>query len=225
MLRHMLAAGFLAGGIGCFADVFQVSLNTTPLVGHLAEPFAIFFSLVDGSGTGDGNSTVTLSDFAFGGGGAPFEPASNGPGTTGDLTSSVTVNDSDPVSNDFSQEFTQGTQFAFRLSVDAAGSDGDTFLFGIVDSSGNLIPTLDPLGENVLLRAIIGPSGIGFSTFATDASQDTASFQQPPIDMGAPVVTPEPSTRFSTLAAALLLVLFSVWRTNRRDVPKHQSAA
>jgi hypothetical protein len=100
---------------------------------------------VDGSGTDDGNTTVTLSNFAFGGGGAPFEPASNGPGTSGDLTSSVTLTDSDPVSDDFSQEFMQGTQFNFQMNVTTTGSDVDTFLFGIIDSSGNLIPTLDPL--------------------------------------------------------------------------------
>ena len=224
-----LAMGILLGSVVCWADVFQVSLNTTPLIGHPAEPFSIFFSLQDGSGTGDGNTTVTLSNFVFGGGGAPFEPASNGPGTSGDLTGSVTLTDSDPVSDDFSQEFTQGTQFNFQMNVATTGSDTDTFLFGIIDSSENLIPTLDPLGENVLLRALIGASGTSFSTFATDPNQDTASFQQPPIVMGPPVVTPEPSMRLLTLAASLLLVLFSVLRANyrrlRTHVPKHQTTA
>jgi hypothetical protein len=139
------------------------SLWRWSVAGHPAEPFSIFFSVVDGSATGDGDATVTLSNFVFGGGGAPFEPASNGPGTSGDLTSSVTLNDSDPVSNDFSQEFTQGTQFAFQLNVAKSGSDSDTFLFGVIDSSGNLIPTLDPLGENVLLRAVIGRRGSVFN--------------------------------------------------------------
>jgi hypothetical protein len=216
-----LAVAILFGGVlGC-ADVFQVSLNTTPLIGHPAEPFSIFFSLLDGSGTGDGNTTVTLSNFAFGGGGAPFEPASNGPGTSGDLTSSVTLNDSDPVSDDFSQEFTQGTQFNFEMNVTTTGSDVDTFLFGIIDSSGNLIPTLDPLGEDVLLRATISGSGTSFSTFPTDPTQDTAAFQQPPIDMTAPVVTPEPSMKSPAVAAMLLLVLFSVVRSRQKRFPRH----
>src|SRR5579864_6454777 len=160
-----LALGMVLGSLGCPAALIQVTLDTTPLIGHPAEPFSIAFSLVDGSGTGDGNTTVTLSNFTFGaGGGAPFGPSADGPGTSGDLTSSITLNDSDPVSNDFSQEFTQGTQFVFNLSFVTTGSDSDTFLFGITDSSGNLIPTLDPLGEDVLLRAIIDSSGISFST-------------------------------------------------------------
>jgi len=207
-----LALGILLGSLACPAAQIPITLDTTPLIGHPAEPFSIAFSLVDGSGTGDANTTVTLSNFVFGGGGAPFGPAANGPGTSGDLTSSITLNDNNPVSNDFSQEFTQGTQFAFNLSFVTSGTDSDTFLFGITDSSGNLIPTLDPLGENVLLRGIIDSSGITFSTFATDPSQDTATGQQPPIIMGAPLVLPEPSTGLLTSVSILALLVFAVRR-------------
>jgi hypothetical protein len=214
-----LATLLLLGTAAGLASPIQISLDTSPIIGHPAEPFSIFFSLVDGSGSGDGNTTVTLTNFTFGGGGAPFEPASNGPGASGDLTSSITLTDVDPVSDDFSQEFTQGARFTFSLDFTTTGNDADTFLFGIIDSSDNLIPTLDPLGENILVRAIISNQGIAFSSFATDPMQDTASGQQPPIIMGPAVISPEPSTSSAVFLAAVLLVALGVFR-RRACVPR-----
>ena len=54
----------------CWADIqYIVTLNTSPLVGHTAGPFAMNFQLNDGSGLGDANNTALLSGFVFGGGG------------------------------------------------------------------------------------------------------------------------------------------------------------
>ena len=81
----------------------------------------------------------------------------------------------------------------------------------------------------MLLRVTIGGSETSFSTFPTNPTQDTAAFQQPPIEMNAPVVSPEPSMRSPAVAATLLLVLFSVVRSRqklfRTHVPKYQTIA
>jgi hypothetical protein len=49
-----------------------------------------------------------------------------------------------------------------------------------------------------------------FLTFPTDPTQDTAAFQQPPIDITAPLVTPEPFMR-SPAVAATLCWCYSPW--------------
>jgi len=63
--------------------------------------FSLDFQLTDGSGTGDANNTVILSDFGFGGGTAVGNPNLTG-GATGDLASTVTLTDT-AFLNDFFQ--------------------------------------------------------------------------------------------------------------------------
>ncbi len=50
--------------------IYDVTLDTTQLVGSAVGPFSIFFEFTDGSGVGDANNTVTMSNFNFGGGSA-----------------------------------------------------------------------------------------------------------------------------------------------------------
>src|SRR5688572_13502410 len=76
------------------AVIFDVSLDTTSLAGHEAEPFSAFFQLTDGSGTGDANNTVTISQFGFGPGGGPAGAPAVAGGGSGNLASSVTLTDS-----------------------------------------------------------------------------------------------------------------------------------
>src|SRR5579864_8228359 len=92
------------------ATTLNITLDTTPLTlppGSSTAPFSVFFQLTDGSGTNDGNNTVTLTNFAFGGGSAT-------PGTTlfggavGDLGSSVVLTDNSFL-NSFTQGFTPGS--------------------------------------------------------------------------------------------------------------------
>ena len=52
----------------CYVVSFTVSIDTTPLAGNLAGPFALDLQLIDGGGTA--NNTVILSTFDFGGGSA-----------------------------------------------------------------------------------------------------------------------------------------------------------
>src|SRR5437868_15463863 len=90
----LASALFSFGTVGRASIIYDISVNATPLIGHSAGPFSLEFQLNDGSGIGDGNNTVVLSNFAFGaGGGQAGSPILNG-GTTGALGSSVTIRDS-----------------------------------------------------------------------------------------------------------------------------------
>src|SRR5207245_11083515 len=85
----LLSASLCRAGI-----VYNVSLNTSPLIGHAAGPFSLGFQFNDGIGTGDANNTAVLSAFQFGvGGSAAGVPTLFG-GATGSLASGVTLTDS-----------------------------------------------------------------------------------------------------------------------------------
>ena len=79
--------------------LLKVSLDTSPLVGNAAGPFALDFTLIGGDG-GAGNMTVTITNFDLGAVQPPSTPTLIG-GASGDLISGVTLTDGD-FFNDFS---------------------------------------------------------------------------------------------------------------------------
>lgn len=70
--------------------IYDISMDTAPLMGHAAGPFRLEFQLNDGSGMGDANNTVALSDFDFS---APsfLAPAIVTGGASGSAASTVTL--------------------------------------------------------------------------------------------------------------------------------------
>src|SRR5579863_1911687 len=70
--------------------VFGVDLDTSALAGTTE---TLAFSLAQGDGVFE--NTVTLSDFNFGGGQPLGTPSYSGSGITGDLSSTVTLEDTD----------------------------------------------------------------------------------------------------------------------------------
>lgn len=118
---------------------FTVFVDTSALVGNLAGPFSLDFQLNDGSGLGDSNNTASLSNFQFGSGSAVGSATTSG-GASGDLTSGITITDSDWTLNEFYQSFVAGTWLSFNLSlstnIDLDGTP-DLFSFAILD--GNLM--------------------------------------------------------------------------------------
>jgi hypothetical protein len=91
-----ILAAFFAASAACahyaYADaIYNVSMDTSGLVGNPAAPFYLDFQFNDGSGTNDGNNTVTVGGFNVAGVGA----ASPSGGGTGDLGSSIVLTDSD----------------------------------------------------------------------------------------------------------------------------------
>lgn len=189
---------FAAGSLQ--ADtIFTVDLNTTPLTmapGSTAGPFSLAFQLVQGSQAS--NNTATISDFAFGTGGAAgsgcaFSPCMSG-GATGDITGTVNLNTSSFL-NTFVEAFTPGTDLAFQVdlttNIDSGGTP-DAFAFGILDGSGTPLPTMDPSFADTLLTVNIDSSSPTILTYSTDLSRFANNNVS--IDVGAPTTTPAPAT-------------------------------
>jgi hypothetical protein len=117
--------------------LYNISLDTSPLVGHPAGPFYLYLEVVDGSGVGDGNNSASLADFNFGGGSEVGSPFSFG-GATGSLGSKLTLTDTSDV-NFFTQQFTPGKSLSFSISLTtnddvAEYLTGSHYIFWIVRS-------------------------------------------------------------------------------------------
>lgn len=153
--------------------IYTVNLDTNAMNG--AAGYALAFQLNDGSGVGDSNNTVTLSNFSFGGGSAGScgvagncEPLG---GASGDASSisGITLTDSD-FFNSFAQRFTPGNTLSFKLNLTTnldAGGTPDAFGFSILDNTGTPLPTLDVLGADTLLSFDIDSANPALFTFAT----------------------------------------------------------
>lgn len=175
---------------------YNISLNTAPLAGHLAGPFALNFQLTDGSGTNDANNTVTLSGFQFGVGGSATGTPTRVGGVTGTLASSVTLTDSS-FFNSFTQPFVPGSRLSFTALVTTnvdAGPQPDEFSFAILDRTGIELPTAGPFDVFALID-INSTTAPTVRTFASDPSRIPAG-GGPVITTGAAQVqaVPEPGT-------------------------------
>jgi hypothetical protein len=140
-----------------------ISVNTTSLQGNASGPFVLGFVLIDASLSGDGNNTVMLSNFAFGGGSA-----------------GMTFTDSDPSGFNFiTSAFIPGTVLSFNLAMTAnpdlninpsSGLPGDQFLFVILDSTGQRIQSTDNNTPDAFAVATIGSGGLSVQQFSIPAS-------------------------------------------------------
>jgi hypothetical protein len=193
--------------------IFNVTLNTGPLIGHPAGPFSIAFEFADGSGIGDGNNAVFMSNFTFGAGGPSGVPLTFG-SVGGDLSSAVVMTDASPVSI-FVQSFTPGSTLTFLLDmttdVDAGGTP-DEFIMSILDNTLTPIPTTAASPLSPFLQIDIDSSGPIVQTFSGDTTRLPAGGGGP-IGIGQPAVStaaPEPSTLLSALP-----ILYIVWAKRR----------
>jgi len=190
----------LAGTIG-----YNISLDTSPLIGHAAAPFSLNFQFNDGQGTGDANNTVSLNNFTFGTSGSAVGVPSLTNGASGSLGSGILLADSS-FFNSFVQGFTPGSALSFLLqftnNVDPGGTP-DEFSFAILDSSGFEIPTLN--FANALMIIDIDSASPVVQTFGTDPSA-TPFGGGGPIDMGPPTI-PEPNSGILLSSALALLAL------------------
>lgn len=193
---YALLIGLMLGGLGLVSSsasiaqhTYYVRLDTSALQTAVTGPYALDFQFTDGSGIGDANNTVELSDFQFGlAGSASGSPMLIGD-ASGNLSSGFTLTDS-AFFNEALQAFTPGDQLSFTLSfsprVDAGGVP-DEFSLGLLDESGSEIPTTGP-GDALLVVDIASEYPI-IQTYGADASRTD-------IGLGAPIVTavvPEPS--------------------------------
>jgi len=189
---------------------FNVSLDTSPLIGSSAGPFYIDFQLNDGSGIGDANNTVTINNFLFGGGNAVGNPLLTIGGASGGLSSSVSITDSKFL-NEFTQQFNAGSTLNFRVNLTTnvdVGSTPDAFSFSILDNALAPLPTTG-LGEALLL-ANIDSSEPPIETFPT--REDSA------VQLSAPGVNVPETSNLVVEAAAVLGLIGFEWLRRKRAV-------
>jgi hypothetical protein len=190
--------------------LFNVSLDTSALVGASEGPFSLNFQLIDGGGTA--TNTVILDHFDFGPGGALGLPSLVG-GAAGSLSSGVTLTDDGPsFFNAFSQAFDPGPTLQFSISLTAHGETGgvpDQFSMGILDGGGFGIPTA--FFDAFLLIDIASDPTI--TTFASDPALTN-------LQVSAPVVTPVqavPEPAGLLILGTAAATLFARNRKHRRE--------
>jgi len=204
----------IAGALFCTraaADLtFDVTLDTSPLIGNPAGPFSIELQLTDGSGPGDANNSATIDGVDFGGGGLVGAPFSFG-GAAGSLASSLSLTDSD-FANGVVQSFDPGASLRFDVALTTTLDTGpfpDELSLSLLDGAGNPIPTTGLLSAFVVVD--IDSSRPGIQTFAGAGSY--AGIGAPAISTTVAPVT-EPAAG-ALLAVALLCCLVSQRRVVR----------
>lgn len=182
--------------------VYTFSMNTAPLVGN--GPFALDFQLLDGSGSGDGNNTVKLTNLAFGAGGSPSGGGTSTGGAVGTLTSGVTLNDTS-FFNEYYENFTAGGVLTFTIdttNVADAGLTPDLFTVAILDSGLNELPAKGPAGE--FLDISLGGGASPQVTTYGSAAGSAYSLSAPTVQVATtPPTLPEPSNYWALLAVLL----------------------
>ena len=126
-----------------YGDVaYNVSLDTSPLIGAPAGQFWLAFQISDGSGTGDGNNLAALSGFRFGTGEASGLPILIG-SAYGNLSSALVMTDGSGVAY-AAEAFNPGPTLTFQLYLTTNVDSGplpDLFAFSILDHTFTPIPT------------------------------------------------------------------------------------
>jgi hypothetical protein len=221
-IRWSWLLGFvlLAGGSSARADLaWTVNLDTSQLANNYSGPYGIDFELLGGNG-----NTVTLSNFAFGSGGAGPGAAFATAGASGDLGSGVVLNDSANFLVDFNQQFTPGSTLSFTVDTTVvtppSGGFPDTFsmviFYGYDPTTGYnpsggpvppVIPTTDPTGSNTFLTVNINGPG---STTAVGYPSADGSIS---ITVTPTTAVPEPSSAITMLFGALGLAGALKWRS------------
>ena len=197
ILGFTLAAGIFLAAHPALADIVeQITLDTTSANAGGGGQAEIIFSFLDGSGTGDSNNTMTLSDLSFGAG-ASLDALVDTPNVTGTLGASVSLSDS-IFDSSIGILFTPASTVSFLLNLTNnldSGGTPDSFSFVLFDTNGGLISTADPTGGDALMDINLDGTSTNFfsdAAFVTITQQTSA--------------VPEPSTL--PLLAACMAPLF-----------------
>jgi hypothetical protein len=204
----LLALTFLVPPMAEADAVYAFSMNTSPLIGNGV--FTLDFQFVDGTGLPAdlNNNTVTLSNFAFGGGSPSGGGTATG-GASGSLASGVVLTDAQ-FFNEYYENFTPGTTLAFTIDttnvLNPSGTP-DLFTVAILDSMGNELPTSGMADEFFDLTLIGGPS----PQAAVFGSAPGSTFPLGPPAVQPQNTVPEPKTYCQLLAGLILLRAGARW--------------
>jgi hypothetical protein len=176
------------------ASDFDVFLDTTS-ISHLGV-FYLDFSLSDGqvasTGIADTNNVLTVSTIDLGGGtaGTVLPPIGN-VSNAASIATGLTLVDGDAGGvADFTQGFTPGTYLNFRVSTTSAvdvGGVPDKFLFRLLDSGLNVMPTNDPSGQDSILSLDYTHFGLTSNDVGAFATTNSLGLAAPRV-----TATPEP---------------------------------
>lgn len=153
----IIGAGCLCGGAATTnAALYHITVDTSALTSPAvagSAPFSLDFQFSDGGLLG--NNTATVGNFDFGGGSAVGSATLIG-GATGNISSSIALDNSSPF-QELYQAFTPGNSLSFdvSLSQNVDGITPDAFAFSILDGSLFNIPTDSVFGDDTLLHADI----------------------------------------------------------------------
>lgn len=181
-------AGLLLSPAASFGQLFHVEINTAALglpANSTSAPFALDFQL--NSGNTLNNNTAVISNFTFGGGGAPFGAANVFGGASGSLPGTITLTDT-LAFNEFFQSFTFGSILGFDLflsqNVDA-GPTPDGFSIGLLDNLlfnistagfANQLLTVDLLGATPAIQTFAGTGAYAGVTLAITAVPEPSTY-------------------------------------------------
>ena len=186
----ILLAAVLWAAAPADASSFLVTVDTSSLAGTQT----LGFGLTNSDGA---SNTVSLSNFDFGGGSAvtasqdcTFGGTFSGLGCSGDLSTTVTLEDLDLVAF-FTQQFNPGTSLSFMLTAtnNFVGSVPDQFAMFLCDVTVTTCYSDDSSTGAMLLLDLVGGT-LSPSSFGVFGASDQ--------ELPAPVVTsaavPEPAT-------------------------------
>jgi len=202
-------AGLLFWTVAATADpTFNVSLDTSSILGTTGQ---VVFELIDGDGVVD--NSVLLSSFAFGGGSVAAPADYQGTtGVNGDLSGSVSMNDSAPLAL-FTQLLTFGSSLSFQITATnnfSGGGSPDGFSMGLYTPDFSACYSDDQVGC-LLLQLDIAGGTLSASSFTLNGASAEG--------LPAPIVTlvgtlPEP-------ASLLLLIIGIMSLASVRRISRH----
>jgi hypothetical protein len=188
----------------------EIGVLTVPTSGLTGSGYAVDFQFIDGDGAGDGNNTVTLTDFSFGGGSFGAPSITNGV-TVGSSPFSITMTDSS-FFNDVQFAFTPGTSLSFRIdsteNPDTVAPD--TFTVAILQD-GNEIQTTNPNGFDSVFELDLPAPGSGLTEIESGSAPGS------PVTIGTPALAAVPEPSSAELMAIVGAIAMVQIRRRRRD--------
>jgi hypothetical protein len=202
-----------------FSSSLSFVIDTSTLIGNPTGPFILDFQFTDGSGTGDGNNTVTLSTFSDPASLMVVPSSETGGVILAGSPFGFTMTDSS-FFNEISFLLAPDSSLGFRFDSTDNPESGtpDTFIVDLLDSSFNNIPTTNPNNGIALIEVDLPTtnpaSGTQVITSGSLANSDGVVFAAP---TESSVATPEPST-LATMMLGLGCWIYFVSRSSRRPV-------